>query len=689
MPVSRTVNGLLLELTCDSYVDEGWGLHPGTFTHTDDTTDKQEGAAAQKVHTLQGYYPSGSQEGYLDNVAGSIDPFAAGNRLHIWHKCTLGPGATSTWALKIFKDPPVFDWVAIITKSGAEAWTLKKVDMPSGVTWYPYLRSDYIISGNYEVHSDDWIDHLVISTTRYLTVTGLTPGQKVKIYRSSDNALLDTQTCAGGATQIVSDIDAQDYPLYLYFKVYATDGTTLIETTPSYRMGGGDTWAWVAPTGTLSVTSTAFIIIRAAGVGTPKSATITATLLTPAGAPYPGVTIYFTTSRGTCTPASAVTDVNGQVSTVLTSTTHGFAVVKCNWPGDASVPAAVGFMTHHVFYDAEVGDVTKKFQLYIEGVELAYSDGSYMLSSSTDPQEWSAVIPEWQTTIIKRGLVSIYRKGIKEFSGVLLKPSRLMSENSRVVLGGIDSKALLGDRVVPLKDYSAKTLSYILSDLLTSYSCGISVGSLGTYPTTLSITFADQSLVDAVAHLCDVIGWLYRITSANGLDIKPSFGMSRSIVFEEGVNLFQGENDEDYTQLSNSIRMRGNEDLVSTQVNSSSIEAIGLVEAVAFEKSIAVQATLDLAAVAELDRRVNSAARISGRVLDTNAVGSWGIDDWITLTCAENELSGTYKVVNIRRDMKDPNYAEVEFQNPSAVRIADIIESIRKKLKDLNAKTAI
>ena len=39
--------------------------------------------------------------------------------------------------------------------------------------------------------------------------------------------------------------------------------------------------------------------------------------------------------------------------------------------------------------------------------------------------------------------------------------------------------------------------------------------------------------------------------------------------------------------------------------------------------------------------------------------------------------------------MNDPNYAEVEFQNPAAVRLADIIEGIRRKLKDLNAKTAI
>ena len=84
--------------------------------------------------------------------------------------------------------------------------------------------------------------------------------------------------------------------------------------------------------------------------------------------------------------------------------------------------------------------------------------------------------------------------------------------------------------------------------------------------------------------------------------------------------------------------MRGNEELVSTQVNSASIDSIGIVEAVAFEKSIGAQATLDIAAVAELDRRVNGAVQIGGQVLDTYGVGSWGVDDWITLTCSENEF---------------------------------------------------
>ena len=58
--------------------------------------------------------------------------------------------------------------------------------LPMSRTYYGYMRSQHLASGNYAKMFSAWIDHLVISTTRYLTVTGLTPGQKVKFYRTSD-----------------------------------------------------------------------------------------------------------------------------------------------------------------------------------------------------------------------------------------------------------------------------------------------------------------------------------------------------------------------------------------------------------------------------------------------------------------------------------------------------------------------
>ena len=115
-------------------------------------------------------------------------------------------------------------------------------------------------------------------------------------------------------------------------------------------------------------------------------------------------------------------------------------------------------------------------------------------------------------------------------------------------------------------------------------------GTVGTYPTTLTITFSDSSVRAAVASLCDVIGWLYRVTAGNALDLKSSFGANKpNISFVEAVNLFMATISENYTQTANSVRMRGEETLVSTAFDASSIEAIGLIEAVAFQKSITVQ----------------------------------------------------------------------------------------------------
>lgn len=385
-----------------------------------------------------------------------------------------------------------------------------------------------------------------------------------------------------------------------------------------------------------------------------------------------------------------MTDANGEATTVLTSDTHGIAVVKATWLGDPDIPAAVGFATHHVFYSQEVADSSKKFQFYIEGIEYSYSKGAYSLATASEPQEFSVQIPEWVDTITKRGLVSIYRKGLKEYAGLLTKINRVSSENPQRVLAGTDTKALLETKVVTLKDYYAKTVPYIVDDLLDSYPCGISLGTVGTYATDLTITFADETLVSTISRLCDVIGWLYRVKTDNSLDVKESFGASKpTITFTEGVNLFIASNTEDYTQMSNSLRMRGKETLVSTIHDGASIEDLGLIEDVAFQKSIDVQGTLDIAAAAELARRTGGVIQISADVLDDYDAGSWGIDDWVTLTCDDVDLSGTYKVVKITRDMTDPRFAAVEFANKAAVELADLFDRLKRELKDLSAKTTI
>jgi hypothetical protein len=538
----------------------------------------------------------------------------------------------------------------------------------------------------------DWVDHCVISLSKYITITGLNPGQVVQVFRASDNTQIDSETCGAGATSVALNVDAEDYPEYMYLNVYATDGATLIETTPNYVMCGGDTWQWTIPLGTLQSVSDAYTIYRSGSSGSPQSATVTTALLTPAGAPYPGKTVYFWTSNGSVSPTSATTDSNGQVQTTLTGSTQGIAVVKASWPGDSSVPAAVAYATHHILYDLEVGDPTKKFQLFIEGIEYEYATGDYVLSDDNTPQQFTIEIPQWVDTITRRGIVTIFRKGVPDFSGVLTGIERNLADPPHVILTGLDSKSLLDTRVVTTKDYSAQTVQYIFNDLLMSFWCGVALGSIASYPTTITQTFADQSLSSAIAALCDILGWLYRVDTSNLLDLQPSFGaLKPQIQFVEGQTLFTNDYKIDDQQVCNSVRMRGAGALVSTALDGASIENddLGLLETVTFEKSITDQNTLNIAATAELAKLAGKNIAIEAEVLDEYPAGSWGLDDSVTLTIPEQGLSDTYQIVRIERDMTDPGYAKVDFLNKISLEWTDLYGQLHRELNDLGAKTNI
>ena len=520
-------------------------------------------------------------------------------------------------------------------------------------------------------------------------MTGLLEGQKVQIYNTSDVKIYEATVGVGG-DHLDFDISASEYPMYGYLKVYATDGITLIEVTATIQFCGGDTWYWVSPYGTLKAETSAFVIIRDSGTGSPKSATITATLLKPDTTPAVGKTVYFSTSKGEVLPTSGETDANGQCTTELTSDEHGLAVVKVNWPGDGDVPACVAWATHHVLYDAEVADATKKFQFYVEGVELDFDTGSYSLSTETTPQEFTVTIPEWNSLIVRRGLVSIYRLGVKEFSGVLTGIDRDLGTTIPVTLSGVDSKALLNDRVVTLKDYLNDSLADILDDLLDTYPCGITLGTVGPYPASLSITISDESLVSSVSRLMNVIGWLYRVTTDNTLDVMSSFGQAKpNIVFEQGVNLFHAKHRINDSTVSNSIRARGKETLVSTQFDPASIEELGILEGVLFQKSLDIQTTLDLAVLAELGRLVGGTTEISGDVIDAyrQGLGRSMIGSQLQrLTLISPAL---YKVVKITRNMRDPKAATIECSNRVTVELGDLVSGLRRELKDLSAKSSI
>ena len=307
MPITRTVQGMIVYEEFDVYPN-GWALsHYGYDPSVGslDTVTKHSGVGAfkttcdpwpQQPITLKTsfFFKSlvfGSGSGRLDRI---------------WHKTTYIP--LYGYRVGFFAtDQPWWyqNWLCYTGyETGPHDWRVDSCSIPDGVTSTHACGVNYDPTSTYDAVLD-WVDHLVICRGTTVTVTGLTPGQKVEIYRSSDNHLIDTKTCAPApATSVVLDVSAEDFPEQMYLKVYATDGSTLVETTTSYEICGGDTWNWTANVGTISVVSDVFIIYRSAAAATPKTANITATLLTGAGVPYPNKTVNFSTTLCTVTPSS-------------------------------------------------------------------------------------------------------------------------------------------------------------------------------------------------------------------------------------------------------------------------------------------------------------------------------------------------------------------------------------------------
>jgi hypothetical protein len=524
-------------------------------------------------------------------------------------------------------------------------------------------------------------DLLVICKSDILTVDGLIVGQKVEYYRSSDDVKLGEDTVGAGESSVTLDINGQEFPMQIYLKIYGTDGIVLIETTASYEMCGGDTWTWTPGAGTLKITVDADVIYRSAAAGTPKTCNVTGNLKTLAGANYPGATIYFSTTLGAVSPSSDVTDASGNAHTALTSTTHGLAVIEAKWLGDATVPACSAYYVVHVFYEAEVGDSDKKFQFYVQGIEYVYCGGKYRFNEEGRTDTFEAVIPEWVDTITKGGLVSFYRKGVKEFTGVLKMVDRSMSESPRVWLGGSDVSILLDNRVVDIQIYTNKTPQYIVSDLLTKFPCGIVEGSLGSNPDTITVTVDTESLYKAIERIVDLVGWVFRVNMNRTLDFAANFtGTGSSAVFTEGENIFDAERLEDFYSMKNYIRMKG-DGVTSIKQDGTRIKEYGLLQAPAYQKKIATQSTLDIACQAELDLKKDESERIGIEVKDDYDVGIFGCEDSITVTSPTIGLSGSYTVKSIERDLNDVNYARLELSNRS-IELWELDETYRRMTKD-------
>ena len=347
------------------------------------------------------------------------------------------------------------------------------------------------------------------------------------------------------------------------------------------------------------------------------------------------------------------------------------------------MPACSSYVAVHVFYDAEAPDSSIGFQLYIEGYPLEFVSGRYGINAQGNPETIEVEVPEWDANIVPFGLMSVYRKGVKEFAGVYLVPDRHLSDAPRVTLRGQDLSFLLVDRVVDLKVYGSKTPAYIINDLLISFDSGITPGTLQSSSDTLTSTITSETLLAGIRRVCDGVCWDFRVNLDRTLDIAENFGgLPSGAAFTEGIDIFDLDAGSDYGKIANWVRMVG-DGIVSTKQDGTNIMAQGLHQLPSFQTSISLQSTLDIACQALLDLLKDSSETETLLAYDAYDPGTFESEDTITVTAPSVGMSGQYQIKRIERDMIDANFVLLELSNRLAQHW-ELDEAYRRMIKDLS-----
>jgi len=219
-------------------------------------------------------------------------------------------------------------------------------------------------------------------------------------------------------------------------------------------------------------------------------------------------------------------------------------------------------------------------------------------------------------TITRFGIVSFYRKGVKEWTGILKVIERSLLE-TRVTLRGPDAACLLDDVAIDYEQYIDKTSDWIINDLLTKYKCGITAGILTPSTDTITLDIVYVTLRAAIQTICDTVGWVYRVNFDFTLDFAPTFSHGLvAVAFTEGVDILDCKTLEDYTILKNEVRVRGarptpEEEPITTVATvptstpnvSGGIDEFGVHAVSEFREDIGHQTTLDRMGRSSVDRR--------------------------------------------------------------------------------------
>ena len=242
------------------------------------------------------------------------------------------------------------------------------------------------------------------------------------------------------------------------------------------------------------------------------SATITFTLLDDLGSPLVGKTVTFTTSHGSLNPESDVTDVNGQVSTVLTATTMGLAIVKAVWAGDATNPRTFETIEVSVHDNVDSPDPSKEYDVWVQGqkisdpliVNVVESGSECMVTVETDDTDHA----------IEQGYdYAIYRRGIKIFMGRIEVITKRIAPDEIIKFQGRSFIQTLLWIPIATASYTAQTLKTMIESIISTYVDPLKQVAQGTISPHLDNITATVEETDTTAY--DLLQRIARLGGAS------------------------------------------------------------------------------------------------------------------------------------------------------------------------------
>jgi len=530
-------------------------------------------------------------------------------------------------------------------------------------------------------------DDILIMYDDDIIIKSLSGGQKVELY-DSGGSLRRSATCPQTGQDIrllITDLFSTALGFYGYMKVYDTNGTTLLYTTSTVYLFGGDEWTWVPNTTKIVMTADPTLIYRSGGGYSPTEATITATLTDlSTGVPLTGKTIHWTPFLGTVNPTSSDTDDYGQATTTFSAgTAPGLGGVRGEFSGDSNYGASLEQQLIDIYYAPITPDASKDFQTWVVGQEAVVASGNYKLSSEFRPQPFSFTTPTMSLSAGGWWAIEIYRKGIKEFSGRIFGRTREGGANPQLTLTGVSEHITLQRRVTN-RTYTDEP-KLIIEDLLARYPCGITAGSIALYGASIKLEAVYENLFDALMQIAKSTGWKFRLNANKTLDFAATFGETKDISIILGVNAVKTSHIEDWSQIDTKVYVIGKSagaTLVSVKEDSGVQMTYGLIEEPFLEKNISEQGTLDLRAEEILNQRKEMTEIITADWTDMLESNSYAPHDSVTVIDTETGLTGLYVVKVIARDLTDANKASLELSNRLAS-FPDVLQLIRKDVKDI------